>query len=50
MNRTQARQQAREMFPCTIYGQYFKSYEEMSRKDPIMRDDVLDHIQYGEPI
>ena len=48
MNRTSARQIAREMFPCEIYGVYFSSYEAMSKKDPIMRDDVLDHIQYGE--
>lgn len=50
MNRKQARDIAREMFPCTIYGTHFESYEEMSRKDPIMREDVLDHIQYNEPI
>jgi len=49
MNRTRARQIAREMFPCEIYGVHYSSYEALSKKDPICRDDVLDHIQYGEP-
>ena len=49
MNRTRAREIAREMFPCEIYGIHYSSYEALSKKDPICREDVLDHIQYGEP-
>ena len=50
MNRTQARNIARDMFPCTLYGTFYKSYETLSRKDPIARDDLLDHIQWSEPL
>ena len=50
MNRTRAREQARELFPCTLYGSYYRSYEELRRKDSIACDDLLDHIQWNEPL
>lgn len=50
MNRTQARQQARELFPCILYDTHYKSYEELVRKDGIAASDLLDHIQWNEPL
>lgn len=48
--RTQARELAREIFPCNMYGQNYRSYEELVRKDPIAARDLLDHIQWHEPL
>jgi len=50
MNRTRSREIARELFPCTLYGTHYNSYEELRRKDSIACDDLLDHIQYAEPM
>ena len=50
MNRTQARELARGLFPCTLYGTYYESYKALRRNDSIACDDLLDHIQYNEPL
>lgn len=50
MNRQKARDLARELFPMNLYGSDYRSYEELRRKDTIAADDLLDHIQYSEPM
>lgn len=50
MNRQRARELAREIFPCTLYDTNYRSYEELRRKDSIACDDLLDHIQFSEPL
>lgn len=50
MNRSKARELARELFPCTLYGTSYRSYEELVRKDRIAASDLLDHIQWNEPL
>jgi hypothetical protein len=50
LNRTQARAIARELFPCNLYGTDYRSYEELVRKDSIAASDLLDHIEWNEPL
>ena len=50
LNKQRAIEIARELFPCNLYGRNYRSYEELSRKDPIVRIDLLDHIIWNEPL
>lgn len=50
MNRQQAREIAYEMFPIDLYGSHYETYKALRRDDPIACDDLLDHIQYNEPM
>ena len=50
MNRTHARKILREFFPCYINGQFSCSYEALRRKDPILIKDIMDYIQWSEPM
>ena len=50
MNRTQARAIARDLFPCNLYGTDYKTFEALVRGDRIAAGDLLDHIQYNEPL
>lgn len=49
MDRARARELLREIFPCCINEIPFRSYEELRKKDTILADDLLDHIQWYEP-
>jgi len=48
ISRKMALRFAREMFPATMYGRQYSSYESLRRNDRIAANDLLDHIQYGE--
>lgn len=50
MNRKEARDILRMYFPCNIFDHPFRSYEELVRKDPIMSKDMMDYIQWGQPM
>lgn len=50
ISRKRAREIARELFPCNLYDHNYSSYDALSQRDPIARDDLLDHIQYNEPL
>tara|TARA_R110000751_G_C13451883_1_gene444236 strand:+ start:218 stop:445 length:228 start_codon:yes stop_codon:yes gene_type:complete len=50
MNRQQARQILRESFPCILLGNVYTSYEQFQRKDSIACKDVLDYIQWNQPL
>ena len=50
MNRSRARELARKLFPCKLYGTNYKSFESLVRRDRIASIDLLDHIQYNEPM
>ena len=50
MNRNQARIIARDLFPCNLYGTNYKSLGELIRKDRIAYNDLLDHIEFNEPL
>lgn len=50
MNRARARALAKELFPMNLYGTNYNSYEALRRQDPIACDDLLDHIEFNEPL
>ena len=47
MKRSDARDIARFLFPCNLYGKNYRKYEDMDR---VTRNDLLDHIEYNEPL
>ena len=47
MKRSDARDIARNLFPCKLYGKNYRKYEDMDR---VTRDDLLNHIQYNKPL
>jgi hypothetical protein len=50
MNRKQAREILRELFPCKFLGHKYNTYEQFMRKDSIACREVLDYIQWHEPM
>lgn len=50
MLRSTARNILRSFFPCVIMDRKYFTYESLRRKDPILTDDILDHIQWNQPI
>lgn len=50
MNRKRAREILRGYFPCNIFDHPFRSYEELRKKDPKMVKDILDYIEWNQPL
>ena len=60
ITRGSARTILRSFFPCVIQDttsyhffricQKFNSYESLRRKDPILADDILDCLEWNQPI
>ena len=50
MNRKTARNILKTFFPCQIDDFKFNSYEALRKKDPIMANDILDYIEWNQPL
>ena len=50
MLRSEARNILRSFFPCVIQDRKYLTYESLRRKDPILTDDILDYLEWDQPI